>query len=212
MTQRSSVSLHDPLQLIVPGRTHVLLGGPGTGKTTLCLRFIAAGLVAGERTAMLVSNRGADIKAQARRLGCDLDDALRFERLILLRYHAEFLERLSHAARARSVVDELETLLAPIQPTRIVIDSFAPLFVDGAAGAVVIAGLAAYLERANVTALITYPEDVSAGYDRRLEPLLSGAAAILRLERRTKEQVDLQTLTLRGIPGDVATTQPTLPS
>ena len=212
MSHRSSAVPHDPLERLVPSRTHVLLGGPGTGKSTLCLRFVAAGLAAGERVAMLVSGRGSDVKAHARRLGLDLDDALRFDRLILLRYHPEFLERLSHAARARGVVDELERLLAPIQPTRVVIDSFAPLLADGAAGALVIASLSAYLERLNATALLTYPEDVSAGYDRRLEPLLQGAAAVLRLERRTEEQVDLHPLTLRAVAGTDASGRVVLPS
>lgn len=201
MSHRSSASPHDPLEQLVPGRAHVLVGGPGTGKTALSLRFIAAGLAAGERAAMLVLSRGSDVKAHAKRLGFDLDDALRFDRLILLRYHPEFFERLTHAAPARCVVDELERILAPIQPSRVVIDSFAPLLADGPAGAAIIAGLSAYLERLGATSLLTYPEDLSGGYDRRLEPLLQSAAAIFRLERRTRERVDLQALTVRAVAG-----------
>lgn len=201
MSHCSPVSPHDPLERLVPGRAHVLVGGPGTGKTALCLRFIAAGLVSRERTAMLVLSRGSDVKAQAKRLGFDFEDALRFERLILLRYHVEFGERLAQAAPARRVIDDLERLLGPIQPSRIVIDSFAPLLADGPAGGSVIAALSAYLERSGATSILTYPEDLSAGYDRRLEPLLQNAAAILRLERRTPDRVDLQALAIRAVAG-----------
>jgi len=213
MSHRSSVLPHDPLERLVPGRAHVLIGGPGTGKTELCLRFIAAGLAAGERTAMLVVSRGSDIKAHAKRLGIDLDDALRFDRLVLLRYHPDFFERLSHAAPPRRVVDELERILAPIHPSRVVIDSFAPLVADGPAGGAIIAALSAYLERLGATSLLTYPEDLSGGYDRRLETLLQNAAALLRLERRTHEHVDLKTLTIRAVPGaDSSLTATMLPS
>lgn len=190
---------HDPLTRFVPGRAHVLFGGPGAGKTALCLRFIAAGLAAGERAAMLVVGRGPDLKSHARALGFDLDDALRFERLTLLRYRAEFADRVSQAPAPRDVIAALERSFGEIPPSRIVIDSFAPLLADGSAGASIIEGLSAYLERTGATTLLTYPEDLSAGYDRRLEPLLQSAAAILRLERRTRDRVDLEALAIRAI-------------
>lgn len=211
MSHRSTVSPPDPLVRLVPGRTHVLTGGPGTGKTSLCLRFIAEGLAAGERAAMLIVGHGSDLKANARRLGFDFDDALRFEQLILLRYHTEFSERLSQTARARSVIDELERLLTPAQPSRVVIDSFAPLLVDGATGSALIAAVSAYLERSGATSLVTYPEDLSAGYDRRLEPLLQNAAAVLRLERRSRDRVDLEALTIRAAMATVAPDPPVDP-
>jgi KaiC/GvpD/RAD55 family RecA-like ATPase len=212
MPHRNTFSPLDPLERLVPGRAHVLVGGPGTGKTATSLRFIAAGLAAGERAAMLVVSRGSDVKAHGSRLGVDLDEALRFERLILLRYRADFLERLSRAAQPRQVVDEVERLFAPVQPSRIAIDSFAPLLVDGPAGGVIIAGLATYLERLGVTSLLTYPEDISSGYDRRLEPLLQSAAAIFRLERRTRERVDLHALTIRAAAVDSVPGRAALPS
>jgi KaiC/GvpD/RAD55 family RecA-like ATPase len=175
----------------------VLVGGPGTGKTTLCLRFIAAGLAAGERAAMLVMCRGADVKAHARRLGIELNDALRFEHLVLLRYPPDFGERRARSASPSRVVHELERLLSPVHPSRIVIDSFAPLLGDEPGGGRAIATLAAYLDQSGATSLLTYPEDVSAGYDRRLEPIMQSAAAILRLERRARDRVDVRAITTR---------------
>src|SRR3954467_13235258 len=105
MSHSSLVSTHDPLERLVPGRMHVLVGGPGTGKTALCLRFVAAGLAAGEPAAFLFMTRGADVKAHARRMGIDLDDALRRGRLVLLRYRPDFGER---CARTASPVRAIE--------------------------------------------------------------------------------------------------------
>ncbi len=198
MSHHGSASPRDRLAWLVPGRTHVLVGGAGSGKTELCLRFIAAGLAAGERAAMLIASRGADVKAHASRLGLDLNDALRNDQLLLLRYRSDFAERLSQSATARAVVSDFERLVAPARPTRIVIDSFAPLLGDTPSGSTVIAALAAFLDRSGVTSLLTYPEDVSAGYDRRLEPLMQSAAAILRVDRQARDRFDLLTLTARG--------------
>lgn len=203
MSHRSSLPSHDPLERLVAGRIHVLVGGPGTGKTALCLRFLAAGLDAGEHAAMLIMTRGTDVKAHARRLGIALDDALRLERLLLLRYLPDFGERRARAASPIRAVEELERLFSSVHPSRIVIDSFAPLLGDEAGGGHAVAALAGYLERSGATSLLTYPEDVSAGYDRRLEPVMQSAAAILRLERDSHNHVDLQPLTTRLDGGPV---------
>jgi KaiC/GvpD/RAD55 family RecA-like ATPase len=203
MPHHDSRLQRDRLAWLVAGRTHVLVGGPGTGKTELCLRFIGSGLAAQERAAMVVLSRGSDVKAHASRLGIDLDGALRDGRLILLRYRADFADRLSRAPSPRAVVDDLDRLITPLHPSRIVIDSFGPLLADGPAGGAAIAALSTFLDRSAATALLTYPEDVRYGYDRRREPLLQGAAAVLRLDRRARDRIDLQTLTTRGL-GPVA--------
>ena len=193
-----TLSSHDPLERLVPGRIHVLVGGPGTGKTACCLRFLAAGLVAGERAAMLLMTRGSDLKAHARQIGIELDDALRFERLVLLRYRPDFGERCARTTSPVHAVEELERMLSAVHPSRIAIDSFAPMLGDPAAGGHAIAALVAYLERSGATSLLTYPEDVSAGYDRRLEPVMQNAAAIFRLERRSRDHVDVHALITRA--------------
>jgi KaiC/GvpD/RAD55 family RecA-like ATPase len=197
MSQRSSLPSHDPLERLTPGRIHILVGGPGTGKTTLGLRFLGAGLALGERAAMLVMTRGSDVKAHARRLGIAIDDALRFERLMLLRYLSDFDERRARTASSAGPVDELARLLSSVQPSRIVIDSFAPLLGEQTSGGQSLAALAAYLDQSGATSLLTYPEDISNGYDRRLEPLMQNAAAIFRLQRRSPDQIDSETLTTR---------------
>src|SRR5438105_8645208 len=46
---------------VMPGRTYVLSGAPGTGKSVACLQFLAAALAAGERAAILTQDDPQDL-------------------------------------------------------------------------------------------------------------------------------------------------------
>src|SRR5688572_18492854 len=96
---------------IVAGRTYVLSGAPGTGKSLACLEFLDAALSAGERAAMLTFDDPADLLAQAEYLGFDLESALNDERLILLRYQLGFAGRFGRADSHQAAFDELRALL-----------------------------------------------------------------------------------------------------
>lgn len=161
----------------------LLTGGPGSGKSTWCLHFADSGFRIGERVAMLVHSRRADVLSHADYLGIDLKTPLRDGRLLLLRYRADFARRIANALSAERVIDDLRRLVGVHRPKRVVIDSFAPLLDDGSAAGVAASALAEHLERLGCAALLTYPGDVRAGYDRRLEPLVQGAAGVLRLAR-----------------------------
>jgi len=181
------------------GASFVLTGGPGSGKSTWCLHFVDSGLRNGERVAMLVHARRADVLSHARYLGIDLTPPLRDGRLLLLRYRSDFARRVANALSADRVLDDLRRLIGGHQPSRVVIDSFAPLLDDGSAAGVAASALAEYLERLGCGALLTYPGDVRAGYDRRLEPLLQNATGVLRLAREAGTGFHVaEALSLRG--------------
>ena len=167
------------------GSCYLLTGGPGSGKSTWCLQFADSGLRAGERVAMLVHGRRADVLAQADYLAVDVRTPLRDGQLLLLRYRTDFARRLAHALSVDRVVDDLRRLVGAHRPKRVVIDSFAPLLDDGSPAGVAAAALAEFLERLGCTAMLTYPGDLRGGYDRRLEPLVQNAAGVIRLARET---------------------------
>lgn len=171
----------DPIDGVIgglaAGRLYALTGVPGTGKTASCLQFAYAGLRRGEPALVFCTQPAGDVRALATHLGLDLRVPLREERLVLLRYGAAI------AAGGGSVgarlLDELRVAIASLSPTRVVIDSVMPfLAADGASGAT-LAALAALLDEAGATTLVTVPGDLVRDYDRRLEPLLQRAAAIL---------------------------------
>ncbi|MGH7618552.1 MAG: ATPase domain-containing protein, partial [Gemmatimonadaceae bacterium] len=70
---------------------HLLTGGSGSGKSSIALQFVDAGLRRGESVVMLASGRVDDVKAHARFLGVNVAAALRSGQLVLLRYRADFV-------------------------------------------------------------------------------------------------------------------------
>lgn len=194
----SGVALFDDwLGGLREGGTHLLTGGPGCGKSALALHFADAGLRRGESVAMVVHSRADDVKSHARYLGVNLEAALRDGRLVLLRYRSDFVQRAAQAVSPEQVVTDLESLIAPHTPSRVIIDTLSP-FVSGTPPVVPItAALADLLHRMKASALLTFPEDLSNGYDRSLEPLVQSASALIRLAREGTEVRRAELLTLR---------------
>jgi hypothetical protein len=52
-------------------------------------------------------------------------------------------------------------------------------------------------ERFAVTSLLTFPEDLAAGYDRSLEPLVESAAAVIRLAHAAGDVRRAELLSIR---------------
>jgi KaiC/GvpD/RAD55 family RecA-like ATPase len=196
---RSGVALLDDwLTGVRDGGLHLLTGGPGSGKSTIALHFADAGLCRGERVAMLVHAHADDVKAHARYLGVDLETPLRDGRLLLLRYRSDFVHRANHSASADQTVADLARVVLPHAPTRIVIDTFSPFVMSGAPPVgPVVAALADLLERSGSSSLLTFPEELSAGYDRNLEPLVQSTAAVIRLVREDADVRRAELVSLR---------------
>ena len=168
---------------LFPGRLHLLTGGPGTGKSTACLHFLYAGLRQGEPVGLLTVDRLADLDSHARCIGFDLKTLLFTGQLALLRYRAEFGGLLAYTGSPDRVIDDFRRLIAEVRPARLVIDPLTPFLGHGSASGDVLAALGQMLDGLGATALLTYPADVSDGYDARLEPIVQRAAAIVHFAR-----------------------------
>src|SRR5215212_206391 len=83
---------------LAPGRSHVLSGAPGTGKSIACLEFLNEGLANGETVALLTNDDPSDLLAQGEFLGLSLADAFAGDRFILVRYQLDFARRFARAA------------------------------------------------------------------------------------------------------------------
>jgi KaiC/GvpD/RAD55 family RecA-like ATPase len=165
------------------GGVHLLTGGTGSGKSSIALQFADAGVRRGESVVMLVHARADDVKSHARFLGLELDTHLRDGRLMLLRYRSDFVHRAAQAMSPEQVVADLARIISPHQPARLIIDTLSPLVTSGPSVGLVMSALADLLEQAGSTAMLTFPEDLSEGYDRNLEPIVQDAAAVIRLTR-----------------------------
>lgn len=171
--------LDERLGGLLPGRTYVFTGAPGTGKTIAALEFLSAGIDAGEQVAMLTVDDPTDLLSQGEFLGLDLEKALAEERLILLRYQLDFQRRFGRSATSDVAFDELRRMLGENRPSRLVIDTIVPFLDAGHGSGAEINRLVRFVEELDTTAIITYPGDLAGLYDRRLEPLAQRAGAIL---------------------------------
>lgn len=168
---------------VLPGRMHIVTGGPGSGKSALALHFAWAALRQRECAVILIDGRPEDLKSLARHLGMDLDAQQRAGNLLLLRYREEFATRFAFAANPEAVSEHLRRFVGPASPARIVVDSFVPFLADGAALGTGSGALVRFLHGSGATALATFPLDLEHGYDTRIAPVVQEAAAIFRVAR-----------------------------
>lgn len=183
MTHSGIAPIDGAIGGLAAGRVHILTGAPGVGKSAACLQFLYTGLQRGEPVLLVATQPTRDLRALAAHLGLDLRVSLLEERLLLLRWDLGrgTVGSLGDAMAGARAVEELRDAIARQQPTRIAVDSVLPFVEDGSAAGAPVAALAAAL--AGVTTVVTYPGDLAHAYDRRLDPLLQEAAAILHLAR-----------------------------
>lgn len=206
MLMKSGIKpLDDRLGGILPGRSYVLSGAPGTGKSIACLEFLHHALENGGTAALLTHDDPDDLLAQGEFLGLDLSQALADERFVLLRYQLDFARQFGRSADPQIAFDELTRLLGSHSPTRLAIDSVSPFVDAGTASGAGVVALLKFLDQLGATSMLTYPGDLSGRYDRRLEPLAQRAGAILHL---STERDRTGTLEIRKVRFGVPSTAP----
>jgi len=162
-------------------RPHLLTGAPGSGKTSVCLRFIATALANEQSAVLLTTDDPVYVVAHAADLGLDLVAAAAAGRFTLVRYGADFATRVDRLPSAQPVIDDLLATLGTRTPEGFVVDSVTPFLECGSAAGSGVAALGEALDRLRCTTLVTYAGDVRERYDRRLEPLVRRCATVLHL-------------------------------
>jgi KaiC/GvpD/RAD55 family RecA-like ATPase len=173
---------------LMRGRTYVLSGAPGTGKSIAGLQFLMAGVKAGERAAILTLDDPDDVLGQGEYLGFDIAREVAAEKLYILRFQLDFARRFGRATSPDEAFAELRTLLGPAPLDRLVIDSVVP-FIDAAGPSQNAAiSMLQLLDELGATSIVTYPGDLAGVYDRRLDPLVQRAAAMFHLSADLQRQ------------------------
>lgn len=192
MTQTATPTLDDALGGSLPGRIHLILGPPGSGKTSACLHFLKTGARRLDRTVLVTRDRSQDLRAHALYVGVDLHSLARDRRVTLARFRSGFGARVAECASPRAIMDELRQTLElgdlhqlanAAAPLRIAIDPLSPFLPHADTSGAALDALTEWLEENNATALLTWTGDLAIGTDRRLDPLIDRAAVILRFER-----------------------------
>ncbi|HET6230528.1 MAG TPA: ATPase domain-containing protein [Longimicrobiaceae bacterium] len=183
---------------LVTGRYYLVSGGPGTGKSSVALQFVGAGLEAGERCAILTQDDPEDLVAQAEFLGYDFRAAALDDRLVILQYRLDFAHNFTRVSDPDRIARELRQMVGDEPVHRFVVDSLVP-FVDGDGGGGDTAGaLANLLETVGATTYLTVPGDTGdAHYWRIYDRVVTGAAGIFHLERTEGQARELSLRKLR---------------
>ena len=170
---------------LMPGRTYLVRGGPGTGKTMLGLHFLTAGARLGERALFItVEESTAQIRKDANVLGFDLSGV----RFVDLTPGSEFFTKaqsydiftpaeVEREPTTRMIVKEIET----VHPDRVFLEAmtqFRYLSPDAFQYHKQVLSLLRYLEERGATVLFT-SEGSDVSRDEHLQFLSDG---VLNLE------------------------------
>ncbi|MEX2703495.1 MAG: ATPase domain-containing protein [Candidatus Baldrarchaeota archaeon] len=115
----------------IRGRTYLVSGETGTGKTIFSLSFLVNGVNRGETGVyVLVDENLEDFLAGAKSFGWHLDKAIEQERISVMTILPEFIERFKDKtieATAKSIVRDIKNEVKRLDAKRLVIDPVVPL-------------------------------------------------------------------------------------
>jgi len=114
------------------GRSYLVTGAPGTGKTIFCIQFIYQALTEGEKAIYVsIDQKPAEIIEQASSLGWDLTKYIEKKQVIILDASPYFGSRVGAGKEKQvdvpKVVADLGAYVQRMDATRVVIDPVGPL-------------------------------------------------------------------------------------
>jgi circadian clock protein KaiC len=120
----------------LPGRSYLVTGDAGTGKTTTCVQFLKSGLEQGEKAVYVtVDERPAEILQAAESLGWDLQQYVQAKGFAILDASPYFSGRAGtvgdKGVDLQKIVSDLAAYAKKLEATRLVIDPVTPLILSG---------------------------------------------------------------------------------
>jgi len=115
-----------------PGKTYLVVGEPGTGKTVFGLQFLVNGLMDKEKGLYVaIDEKPADVIEQAASLGWDLSPFIESKEFLILDASAYFSARATdgqgRSIDVQRVVADLSNYVSRVGASRLVIDPVGPL-------------------------------------------------------------------------------------
>jgi circadian clock protein KaiC len=119
----------------LPGRSYLVTGDAGTGKTTACVQYLKSGLEQGEKAVYVtVDERPAEILQAAESLGWDLQKYVQEKNFAILDASPYFSGRNAVGDKGvdlQKIISDLATYAKKLEATRLVIDPVTPLILSG---------------------------------------------------------------------------------
>jgi len=121
-----------------PGKSYLVTGEPGSGKSIFCMQFILQGLLEGENAVYVaVDEKPTDIVEGAASLGWDLKKYVEEKKLLILDASPYFNARVGKGGGVdvSKTVEDLANYVKRMGATRVVIDPVGPLISSVDSGA-----------------------------------------------------------------------------
>lgn len=174
------------------GRSYLVAGDAGTGKTTACLQFLWRGLSEGEKAVYVTADeRPAEILHSAASLGWDIQRHVDEKRLIILDASPYFSGRAAMATGKgidlEKIVSDLSAYAKKMEATRLAIDPVTPLILplDATARVQDLARSFVYLIQAQLTTTNLFtaylPTTAAQNQNFGIEEFLASGVFILRM-------------------------------
>jgi circadian clock protein KaiC len=172
------------------GKTYLVVGQPGTGKTVFGLQFLMSGLLGKEKGLYVaIDEKPIDVIEQAASLGWNLTPYIDAKQFLILDASAYFNTRTtddtSKGVDVQRILADLNTYVRRLSATRLVIDSVGPLLFNNDASSRALDqarqlfyGLQASTHTTNL--LTTYAVDRNV---RGIEEYLVSGTFVLEMER-----------------------------
>ena len=117
---------------LLRGRTHLVAGETGTGKTIFALQFLVTGAKQFDEAGIyvMVDEEPEELIRGARTLGWDLEELISMRKLSIMTLASDFVEKAREKEMdtvVRSIVRDIELEARRIGATRLVLDPIAPL-------------------------------------------------------------------------------------
>jgi len=117
---------------LLEGKSYLVTGAPGTGKTILCIQFVYKALTEGEKAVYVsIDEKPAEVIEQAASLNWDLTQYIDKKQLLILDASPYFGSRVGAGKEKQvdiqKVVGDLGTYVQRMEATRVVIDPVGPL-------------------------------------------------------------------------------------
>lgn len=166
--------------------SYLITGVPGPVKLVTALHFLAAGLEAGERVALVTAAAPDELLAASRSWGVELHDAYRDRRLTILGFREDFELRAARSVVPHEVLDELDLALGK-NLERLVVDP-GTLFLSGGARTLLSGSFLRWARRHPATVLTTFSVDGADGaLPATAEWMVNATSGRLVVERRSGE-------------------------